>query len=142
MRAVRYVATIWLLLAAGCATHLYGETMPGTDLTAQRRVHVVRHAKDEQRIDQMIATRLERSGFDTSTGPEAAPVPAEAAAVISYEDHWMWDMSMYLLVLRIDFRDPATNELVASGQSYRSSGAREPAHLMVDEIITAILGEG
>ena len=64
MRALRHTAAICLLLAVGCATHIYGETLPGADLTTKRRIHVERHAKDEQRVDQMIVKRLARSGFE------------------------------------------------------------------------------
>ena len=134
------LAFIALALASGCSyKHLYGEAFHGIDLYAQKRVHVVQHAKDKRNIDNMIAERLRRAGFQPSTGRQGDPVPPGVVVVVSYEDHWMWDMSNYLLVLRIDFRDPSTNELVASGQSYRTSLDRKPPEFMVDEIITAIL---
>ena len=60
------------------------------------------------------------------------------AAIVSYEDHWQWDMSMYLITLRIDFRDPETRELLASGQSFRTSLDRKPPVFIVDEIITTM----
>lgn len=124
----------------GCSyTHLYGETMRGSDLRVGQRVHVLRHARDERRIDDMIARRLRRAGFEATSGPELADVPEGVTAIVSYEDHWQWDMSNYLIVLRIDFRDPDTHELLASGQSYRTSLDRKPPEFMVDEIITQIL---
>jgi hypothetical protein len=51
-------------------------------------------------------------------------------------------MSNYLIALRIDFRNPVTQELLASGQSYRTSLDRKPAKFMVDEIITALFEPG
>ena len=46
------------------------------------------------------------------------------------------------VALRIDFRNPVTQELLASGQSYRTSLDRKPAKFMVDEIITALFEPG
>jgi len=124
----------------GCSyKHLYGETMEGADLGARHRIYVVRHPKDQRQIDSMIADRLERAGFEATAGMETSGAPAAADAIVTYEDHWQWDMSNYLIVLRIDFRDPKTQELLASGQSYRTSLDRKPPEFMVDEIITTML---
>jgi len=129
-----------LLLFLGCSfTHLYGETMRGGNLKARHRIHVVQHEGDKRQIDQMIATRLQRAGFEVTSGPEEEGVPNAVDAVVSYEDHWQWDMSNYLIVLRIDFREPQTQELLASGQSYRTSPDRRPPEFMVNEIVTTIL---
>jgi len=123
--------------------HLYGETMRGVELRSKQRVHVLQHPQDQRNIDDLIAGRLRRAGFEATSGLEEGPVPDGVAAVVTYEDHWMWDMSNYLIVLRIDFRDPDTNELLASGQSYRTSLDRKPPEYMVDEILTKLLrGDG
>jgi hypothetical protein len=141
----------WLLPAiilfttasSGCSyARVRGEVMRDVDLENRSRVHVVRHEKDERAIDQMIASRLERSGFETTSGLETDAVPEGTQAVVSYEDHWQWDMSNYLIVLRIDFRDPDTRVLLASGHAYRPSMERQTPSFMVDEIISTILGEG
>jgi len=126
----------WFL---GCSyKHLYGETMQGADLGTRHRIYVVRHAKDQRQIDSMIASRLKRAGFEATSGMGMSGVPAAVDAIVSYEDHWQWDMSNYLIVLRIDFRDPKTQELLASGQSYRTSLDRKPPEFMIDEIITTM----
>jgi hypothetical protein len=133
-----------LALALGCGVacsykHLYGETMRGVELRSKHRIHVLQHAQDKRNIDDMIADRLRRAGFEATSGPEGSPLPEGVAAVVTYEDHWMWDMSNYLIVLRIDFRDPDTNELLASGQSYRTSLDRKPPEYMVDEVLAKLL---
>ncbi len=123
----------------GCSyKHLYGETMQGVDLQARHRIYVVHQPEDKQQINSMIANRLERAGFEATAGMAVSDAPADVDAIVTYEDHWQWDMSNYLIVLRIDFRDPKTRELLASGQSYRTSLDRKPPAFMVDEIITAM----
>ena len=47
-------------------------------------------------------------------------------------------MSNYLLFLRIDFRDPKTNVLLATGTSYQTSGARKPENEVVAKIIAGM----
>lgn len=143
MRArMSLVVAMAIGVSAGCAaTHLYGEQMRGVDLADRNPVYVVRHDADTRALDHVIAERLRRSGFAATSGP-ASEQPAEVRAIVSYEDHWQWDMSNYLLVLRIDFRDPQTEELLASGQSYRTSTARRPPEVMIDEVITSILSGG
>lgn len=127
----------------GCSyTHLYGETMRGVDLKTRGRMYVVHQPEDKQSLNSMISSRLEQEGFDATTLGYATVVPHDADVLVTYEDHWQWDMSMYLITLRIDFRDPVTNELLASGQSYRTSLDRKPPEFMVDEIITAMFVPG
>ena len=123
----------------GCSyKHLYGETMQDVDLGDSSRIYVIRNPEDQRQIDSMIANRLERAGFEATAGMGMSEAPAGVDAIVSYEDHWQWDMSNYLIVLRIDFRDPETQELLASGQSYRTSLDRKPPEFMVDEIITTM----
>jgi hypothetical protein len=134
---------VWLflgmaLLCVGCFSHLYGEPMRGVDLKARQRVYVERHAEDHRDIARMIAGRLRESGFEATSGPPQK-APSGVQAIVSYEGHWVLDGLAYLIVLRIDFRDPKTNELLASGQSYHTSGDRKPPEFMVDEIVTTIL---
>ena len=142
MRSASHLVLVVLLMLPGllgCSyKHLYGETMQGVDLGARHRIYVVRHAKDQRQIDSMIASRLKRAGFGATSGMGMAGAPAGVDAIVSYEDHWQWDMSNYLIALRIDFRNPETQELLASGQSYRTSLDRKRPEFMVDEIITTM----
>jgi hypothetical protein len=139
-RASTLVLAVLLLPGfLGCSyKHLYGETMQGIDLTARHRVYVAHQPKDKRQINAMIADRLNQAGFEATAGMGVSDAPADVDAIVTYEDHWQWDLSNYLIVLRIDFRDPKTQELLASGQSYRTSLDRKPPAFMVDEIITAM----
>jgi hypothetical protein len=50
-------------------------------------------------------------------------------------------MTMYLLSLRIDLRDPRTNALFTTGSSMQTSLAREPAEQVIARIVGAFFGE-
>jgi hypothetical protein len=50
-------------------------------------------------------------------------------------------MSMYLLSLRIDLRDPDTNALYTTGTSMQTSLARKPAEEVIASLVAAFFEE-
>ena len=65
-------------------------------------------------------------------------MPAGTDMVVFYEDRWMWDMTNYLIMLKVQFRDASSNLLIARGQSVRSSLVRKSVEGMVQETLVAI----
>jgi len=129
------LACLFLVLA-GCA-NLQSSRVPGADLGKIRSVYVAKLPADERGVDQMIVQRLTSMGYRASHGSSPTP-PAPVDAIVTYEDRWMWDMSMYLLKLNIRVQDGATNQLLAAGESYRPSLERLPAEEVVEEVLVAI----
>jgi len=95
---------------------------------------------DSRGIDQIIARELRSHGLKAQNGL-ANTRPAEFDVLVVYEDRWQWDMSNYLIFLRIDLRDPATNVLLATGSSYQTSGARKPEAAVVAQILDGMFGK-
>lgn len=129
------LAGLFLVLAA-CA-NLQASRVPGADLGKIRSVYVAKLPSDERGVDHMIMQRLNGMGYNAYRGASPTP-PAPVDAIVTYEDRWMWDMSMYLLKLNITVRDGATNQLLATGESYRPSLERLPAEEVVEEVLVAI----
>jgi hypothetical protein len=50
----------------------------------------------------------------------------------------MWDITMYPLEIKVDFVNPKTGALLASGRSYRTSMVRKSPEEMVKEIFDKI----
>jgi hypothetical protein len=50
----------------------------------------------------------------------------------------MWDITMYMLELTINFRDPKNNFPLASGNSFHTSLTRKSPEEMVDEVLNNI----
>lgn len=71
----------------------------------------------------------------TTTGDTTA---ANADAVITYVDKWMWDITMYMIELTIQVRDPKTDFTLAVGNSYHTSLTRKSPTEMVDEVMANI----
>jgi hypothetical protein len=50
----------------------------------------------------------------------------------------MWDITMYMIELTIDFRDPKTSFPLATGTSMHTSLTRKSPEEMVEEVLTNI----
>ena len=135
-----FTAIVLLALGiVGCATALQTDQIP-QELKAPSLLYFIEnHGEDARGIDGLIAQEIRSRGLNANSGPPDAR-PTEFDVLVVYEDRWQWDMSMYLLFLRIDLRDPATNVLLATGSSYQSSGARKPERQVVAQIITGMFG--
>lgn len=126
------------VILCGCVnTSLTADVDPNTKLDALKTFYVVKQPADKSDIHQLIATELNRMGKSAEAGLSDSPTqPTDA--VVSYVDKWMWDITMYLLELKVDIRDPKTNYLLATGTSYRTSLARKSPEEMVAEVLGKI----
>jgi hypothetical protein len=125
---------------AGCMTDFQVDPIPSAQRAGGKRYFVERHEKDERKLDATIAGELAKRGV-TATSGTSAERPAELDVLVTYEDRWQWDMSMYLLSMRIDLRDPKTNALLATGNSMQTSLARKPAEEVIASIVAAFFEE-
>lgn len=126
---------------SGCvSTNLTGEVAADVDLSAITSFHVVKLDADERGIEKVIAEELGKRGFEVSSGL-ATDAPAGADAMVTYQDSWMWDITMYMLEINIQFRDAESEVILASGSSYRTSLARKEPAFMINEVLTEIFGE-
>ncbi len=125
-----------LIFLFGCAK-LTASVPAGTELGKLKSFYVVRHERDGRGINELIRVDLERRGVTATTGPESAR-PTTVDTIVTYEDRWMWDVTMYMLSLNISFRDGTNNTLLASGQSYRPSLERKEPPYVVKEVLDEI----
>ena len=125
------------LLLGGCA-NMTSNVAPGADLSTIRKIYVARLAPDERGINRLIADRLSMMGYQAMTG-EAKTAPAEVDAVVTYQDKWMWDITMYMIELNVQLREPKTEIALATAKSYRPSLQRKPPADMVEEVLNQLL---
>jgi hypothetical protein len=122
-----------------CATALQTDPIPQELKNPSLLYFVENHGGDRHGIDGMITREIRSRGLKANTGL-ASVRPTEFDVLVVYEDRWQWDMSNYLIFLRIDLRDPATNVLLATGSSYQTSGARKPESQIVAQIMVGMFG--
>ena len=134
------LAGILLASIAGCSTtELAADIDPSADLTGLETFYVAKFNPDERGIEAMIAAQLNAMGKTATSGIRPEP-PSPVDAVVTYQDKWMWDITMYMIELTVELRDPETNYKFASGRSYRTSLARRSPEEMVAEVLGEIFG--
>jgi hypothetical protein len=139
MKTLKLLSLFAILLGmSGCVSSQNATINPGTDLTAIRTFYVSRLSKDDRGINKLICDDLNGRGYKASTG-EAEKAPADAQAVVTYQDKWMWDMTMYMLKLDIQIRDPKTDIALATGEVLHTSLVRRSPPDMVKEVLNQIL---
>jgi uncharacterized lipoprotein YajG len=134
------LAALVLAAMTGCAVNRATATVdPAARVGSLQTMHVKRFEKDERGIDKLIADNLRARGYKVSTGNDpAGPVDA----VVTYVDKWFWDITMYMLELTVQIRDPKTDYPLATGNSLHTSLTRKAPPEMVDEVIGNIMNEG
>ena len=125
------------LLATGCAQTLEATKAPGTDLSKLKTFYVQKLQADERGIEQLIARHLTGMGFTATSGASETP-SSPVDALVTYQDKWMWDITMYMLELSVQLRDPRNQMVLATGHSMRTSLVRESPEGMVKEVFMEI----
>jgi hypothetical protein len=128
-----------LALGSGCAVNrATANVAPDADIGKFRSFYVVKVPEDQRGVDKLITENLQKRGYATMSGPQPAKAPAGVDAVVTYNDKWMWDITMYMLELTIQFRNPANNFPMATGNSFHTSLSRLSPPAMVDEVLNNI----
>lgn len=129
-----------ILFSTGCAVNRATATVdPTTDLNTIKTLYVMKFGPDGRGINRIIADKLNAMGYSADTGIVA---PDDVDAVVTYQDKWMWDITMYMLELTVTIRDPKTDYPLASGNSFHTSLTRKSPEEMVDEVINNIFNQG
>lgn len=124
-----------LLLVSGCAkVVIKSDADPSVDLSALNTFYVQKFAPDKRGLEKIIAEKLVGLGFKATSGVAATP-PGPVDALVTYQDRWMWDITNYMLEINIEFRNPESKFMFASGKSYRTSLARKSPEGMIEEVL-------
>lgn len=137
-RAIRLVlCAVSMFLGGGCVATITSSVSPGVALTREKTYLIEHHAKGGE-INEVIRAEFAAMNFKVQAGPHGGTVPSNVDYVVTYEDHWFWDITMYLLALEIQVRDPQTRSVVASGRANFSSLARKEAKYVARGVLESI----
>ena len=109
-----------------------------TGVTKLRSFYVRKHADDDYKLGEEIASQLQMMGYRATSGTAQSP-PGRVDAVVSYMDRWVWDMTMYMLSLDVQLREPGSDTILATAKTVRSSLIRKSQQEMVRETLTKLL---
>lgn len=142
MRIGRILAFLAAAALAGCAINRERASVsPDVDVSQWKTYYVVHFAPDDRGIQEVIAAALRKRGLQATSGSEG-DAPKDAQVIVTYEDKWMWDMTMYMIELSIYFREPQTGRLLAMGTSHHTSLSRRSPEEMAAEVLANIFKGG
>ncbi len=128
------------LLSAGCATNIDRFQMPGTDLTQVKKLYMVTpdNERTVSQLDSLVRSNLADRGYEVAERTPSTSF-AEGDYILDYSADWHWDITWYLLELRVAIYDPDGETLIAQAQSYQSSLVRRSNEVVVDRTIASLL---
>ena len=140
-RQMGIVGLVLLLFSSGCAHQsLHSDVDPSSNIDQFSTFYVARFPSDNRGIEELISRELMGMGKQVTWGDSQEP-PAEVDVLVTYADKWMWDITMYMIELSVDLRDPVTGYVMAAGRSYRTSLVRKSPEDMVSEVLSDIFEE-
>ena len=135
-RVLRIGLLLPMLILTACATNSATKA-PDADLSKLKTFYVVRLPEDTRGIEKLISARLVTMGHQSTSGD--APKPdAPVDAIVTYQDHWMWDITMYMIKLDIQVHDGKTGAILANGEVMRPSLQRKSPEGMVEETLGVV----
>ena len=130
------------LLTTGCTTNVARFQMPGTDLDAVQTLYI-EMAEDERNASELrslIVQNLETRGYSVETKEPEADLQ-EGDYLFNIAADWHWDITWYLLELRVAIYEPNDNVLIAQAQSQQSSLARKNVETIVDRVMASLFND-
>lgn len=121
------------LFLVGCAS-LDVERVPGRSVDTAQSFYVEKLPADGRGIERVIADQLNLMGYRAGSGP-AREHDEGTDVLVTYQDRWAWDITMYMRQLDIQFRDPQTLQAWVSASSRRDSLTRKAPPEMAREVL-------
>jgi hypothetical protein len=123
-------------MLGACAT-LESAQAPDANVKGLKTFYVIRVPEDERGIEKIIAARLSAMGYTATSGDTPQP-PTRADAVVTYQDRWMWDITMYMIKLDVQIHDGNSGAVIVRAQAMRPSLQRKSPEGMVEEVLAEI----
>lgn len=134
-----FMATGILLLVAGCSTNVSRFQMPGTDLSQVQTLYL-RPLDDEREaveLRSLIEANLSQRGFQIAVNDESID-SEEGEFIFDIATDWHWDLTWYLLELRVAIYDPKDSTLIVQAHSQQTSLGRQSIEVIVERAMTSL----
>lgn len=141
VKIIALIAVIFIPIALNsCAVHdSTRQFAPGAGesrVASLKTFHIRDESGDKAELAADIASELKSMGYKASVGTQKSP---RADAVVTFADQWMWDITMYMLSLEIQLREPGSDAVFATAKTVRTSLIRKSQKEMVRETLTKLL---
>ena len=108
-----------LLLLSACSSIPPAQHYGGVKLETYKSAYVVIDPRGNPNVASYIVTALAHHNLKVNSGA-VADKPADTGFYVTYQDHWNWDVAVYLDRLDVQFMDNTNGLMIAYG-SFRNS---------------------
>ncbi len=145
-QALSIILLLAIGLGSGCSTlHSNAAFAPQFDRTKVKFVFVERRLADNNNVRDRFVEALRTRGFTADAGPLTMMPEKGVDVVLIYEDQWEWNFGNKLVELRVQLRNPRTNELLAGTVLRRAAifgkSTDEMVAAVVDDLFTRPTGK-
>jgi len=103
-----------MLLLVGCASTTSMVVDPGSRVPQYDSAYVVKHGGNSSDMDDALTTALLKQHLNVKSGNKA-PVSSMQQYIVTYSDHWYWDLVMYLKAVSISIKNGTNHNIIAQG---------------------------
>jgi len=133
-------AFVFVFQLAGCSVNKQSaQVLQSIKLDKEKIMYVEKFHADGRGIDQLIAAELTKRGYKAISVGQVDASLENVGIIVTYFDKWIWDLSMYMLELDVQFRSPKDRFSLVKGNSYHTSLTRKSPEEMVSEVIGNML---
>ena len=134
-----YTGSICLYLSACSVNKQSAQVLQSIKLDKEKIFYVEKLPADGRNIDQLIVAELKKRGYKATYGGKLDTPEKNIGVIVTYFDKWIWDITMYMLELDVQFRSPKDRFSLVKGNSYHTSLTRKSPEEMVAEVIGNML---
>ncbi len=135
-KAFAFLLLVASVLATGCSTSRSNAAFsPQFDRAKVKFVFVERRLADNNNVRDRFVDALRARGFTSEAGPLTLMPEKGVDVVLVYEDTWEWNFGNRLVELRVQLRNPRTNELLAGSVLHRGAIFGKNTSEMVEAIV-------
>ena len=130
------------LMAVGCTTNVSRFQMPDSDLGDIVALHLdpPGEERNAEELRSLVVSNLEKRGYRVETR-DASVTLGDGDYIFDIAADWHWDITWYLLELRVAIYEPGNNILVAQAQSQQSSLARKRNEEVVERAMASLFND-
>lgn len=133
MKNLLFMLIVGIFLTGCGRFEKHSYVLPSALKDSMQSYYVEPLSTDTRELDLLITNALIKYGVKVLNNPKDADI------IVTYIDRWIWDLTTFMVDLKIQFRDSLDRFPVIFGETKRNSLARKEASVMVNELIDEMM---
>jgi hypothetical protein len=125
------------LVISSCA--LKANIAPEADVNNLGKIYVAHFEPDKRGLNKIFAEELKALGYNARAG-ESEDQPKDTDTLVTYQDHWSWDITNYMISIDVQFYNVKKGRLIANIHNMRTSLVRKTPRGMIRGVLFELFG--